>query len=63
VFRDVTRPTYDALVAEQLERAVATQGAGDLTTLLHGNDTWRVDPASGRPTDHGYPHRQLSHAT
>jgi 2-oxoglutarate ferredoxin oxidoreductase subunit beta len=42
VFRDVTRPTYDALVAEQLERAVATQGAGDLTTLLHGSDTWTI---------------------
>ena len=63
VFRDVARPTYDALVAEQLERAVATQGAGDLTTLLHGNDTWRVDPAGRHPTDHGYTDRQLSHAT
>ncbi len=42
VFRDVVRPTYDAMVADQLERAVATQGQGDLATLLRGSDTWTI---------------------
>jgi 2-oxoglutarate ferredoxin oxidoreductase subunit beta len=43
VFRDVDRPTYDQLMAEQLEEAVATRGQGDLATLLAGNDTWTID--------------------
>jgi 2-oxoglutarate ferredoxin oxidoreductase subunit beta len=42
VFRDVTRPTYDALVADQLDRARAQQGAGDLAALIAGKDTWVV---------------------
>ncbi len=42
VFRDVQRPTYDALMAEQLETAVATAGPGDLAALVAGNDTWTI---------------------
>ncbi|KWX02783.1 2-oxoacid:ferredoxin oxidoreductase subunit beta [Carbonactinospora thermoautotrophica] len=42
VFRSVTRPTYDALMTEQLERAVAAQGEGDLGELLRGGDTWTI---------------------
>ncbi|MDX6229660.1 MAG: 2-oxoglutarate/2-oxoacid ferredoxin oxidoreductase subunit beta [Frankiales bacterium] len=43
VLRDVTRPTYDALMSAQLEHA----GAGALeehalATLLRGNDSWQV---------------------
>ena len=44
VFRAVERPTYDALMAGQLEQAKA-QAPGDadaLDKLLHGKDTWRV---------------------
>jgi 2-oxoglutarate ferredoxin oxidoreductase subunit beta len=44
VFRNVVRPVYDDLMAEQLERAVAKQGKGDLAKLLAGGDTWRIDP-------------------
>ena len=43
VLRDVTRPTYDGLMAEQLERAGA--GAlddGALADLLRGKDSWLV---------------------
>src|ERR671931_2476212 len=40
VFRDVDRPVYDELMADQLEQATAKQGRGDLTKLLHGGDTW-----------------------
>ncbi|GHF56922.1 2-oxoglutarate ferredoxin oxidoreductase subunit beta [Streptomyces mashuensis] len=42
VFRDVQRPVYDTLMAEQLDTAVEQRGKGDLATLLAGNDTWTV---------------------
>jgi 2-oxoglutarate/2-oxoacid ferredoxin oxidoreductase subunit beta len=42
VFRDVDRPVYDQLMAEQLEAATAKQGRGDLVKLLHGGDTWQL---------------------
>jgi len=43
VFRDVPRPSYDRLVAEQLAGARERQGHGDLAALLAGSDTWSVD--------------------
>ncbi|MEU9108825.1 2-oxoacid:ferredoxin oxidoreductase subunit beta [Streptomyces xanthophaeus] len=42
VFRSVERPVYDTLMADQLDTAVDRGGKGDLTSLLHGNDTWTV---------------------
>ncbi|WP_433891739.1 2-oxoacid:ferredoxin oxidoreductase subunit beta [Streptomyces sp. CA-111067] len=42
VLRDVQRPVYDTLMADQLEEAVQRQGQGDLSALLHGNDNWTV---------------------
>jgi 2-oxoglutarate ferredoxin oxidoreductase subunit beta len=42
VLRDVERPVYDTDMADQLDRAVAEQGPGDLARLLAGNDTWTV---------------------
>src|SRR6266704_3170585 len=42
VFRDVERPVYDELLSDQLERATAKQGAGDLDKLLHAGDTWEL---------------------
>jgi 2-oxoglutarate/2-oxoacid ferredoxin oxidoreductase subunit beta len=42
VFRDVTRPVYDDLMAGQLDRAVEERGAGDLQALLQAGDTWLV---------------------
>jgi len=46
VFRNVTRPTYDDLVREQVATAVQSAGrpADDaaLDALLRGNDTWTV---------------------
>ncbi|MEN3360636.1 MAG: 2-oxoglutarate/2-oxoacid ferredoxin oxidoreductase subunit beta, partial [Mycobacteriales bacterium] len=41
VFRSVERPSYDELMSEQLERARA-KGRGDLASLLHGSDTWKI---------------------
>ncbi len=42
VLRSVRRPVYDTLMAEQLERAVAEQGPGDLAALLAGKDSWSI---------------------
>jgi 2-oxoglutarate ferredoxin oxidoreductase subunit beta len=41
VFRDVERPVYDALMAEQLD-AAREQKEGDLGALLAGGDTWTI---------------------
>jgi 2-oxoglutarate/2-oxoacid ferredoxin oxidoreductase subunit beta len=42
VFRKVERPTYDALMAEQIVTAKASQGPGDLRALLASGDTWQI---------------------
>jgi 2-oxoglutarate ferredoxin oxidoreductase subunit beta len=42
VFRSVSRPVYEDLVHEQVRTATERRGAGDLTTLLHGADTWTI---------------------
>ena len=45
VFRDVQRPTYDDLVRDQVDRAVAAAGvpADDaIAAMLAGRDTWTV---------------------
>ncbi|SOD80765.1 2-oxoacid:ferredoxin oxidoreductase subunit beta [Streptomyces sp. Ag109_G2-15] len=42
VFRDVERPVYDTLMADQLDTAVEQYGKGDLAALLAGGDTWTV---------------------
>jgi 2-oxoglutarate ferredoxin oxidoreductase subunit beta len=46
VFRDVARPTYDDLVREQVDHAVASGGGtvtdDDVAALLAGPDTWTV---------------------
>jgi 2-oxoglutarate ferredoxin oxidoreductase subunit beta len=41
VFRSVQKPTYDRMMAEQLDVAKAER-APDLDALLVGNDTWTV---------------------
>jgi 2-oxoglutarate ferredoxin oxidoreductase subunit beta len=42
VFRNIERPVYDELMAEQLESAKAQRDA-DLRALLHSGDTWQID--------------------
>ena len=43
IFRDVQRPVYDRLLADQIDRATAG-GRGSLAALLHGRDTWAIGP-------------------
>jgi 2-oxoglutarate/2-oxoacid ferredoxin oxidoreductase subunit beta len=42
IFRQVTRPTYDDSMTEQIDKVRDKQGAGDLAALLAGGDTWSV---------------------
>jgi len=42
LFRQVSRPSYDEMMADQLEEAREKQGDGDLAALLAGSDTWQV---------------------
>ena len=42
VLRQVEQPSYDQLMAEQIEAARSRSGPGDLAALLAGNDTWEV---------------------
>jgi 2-oxoglutarate ferredoxin oxidoreductase subunit beta len=42
VFRDVDAPSYDELMSQQIETALAKQGPGDLAGLLRSGDTWTV---------------------
>jgi 2-oxoglutarate/2-oxoacid ferredoxin oxidoreductase subunit beta len=41
VFRAIQKPTYDAMMADQLEVA-RTDEPADLDALLMGNDNWVV---------------------
>ena len=43
VFRDVSRPSYERLMREQLDQTIEKQGAGDLAKLLLGKETWEVN--------------------
>jgi 2-oxoglutarate ferredoxin oxidoreductase subunit beta len=43
VLRDVSRPTHDQLMTEQLESALAQSGPGDLGQLLKAGETWVVE--------------------
>ncbi len=42
IFRRVQRPTYEDLMAQQIEDARARVGSGDMTALLEGADAWDV---------------------
>src|SRR6266516_4553464 len=42
VYRDVDRPVYDEMMADQIEAGTAKQGSGNLEKLLHAGDTWEI---------------------
>jgi 2-oxoglutarate ferredoxin oxidoreductase subunit beta len=42
IFRNVVRPVYDELMAEQIETATEKRGAGDLAALLTSGETWTI---------------------
>lgn len=42
VFYQTSRPTYEDVMARQIEDAIAKRGPGDLDKLLAGNETWTI---------------------
>jgi 2-oxoglutarate ferredoxin oxidoreductase subunit beta len=42
VFRAVGRPTYEDLLQDQIDEALAQRGRGDLRALLNSGETWTV---------------------
>ncbi|QYC38119.1 2-oxoglutarate oxidoreductase subunit KorB [Nonomuraea coxensis DSM 45129] len=43
IFRSVDRPSYETLMTQQLDQAIAAEGPGDLNALLTAGDTWRIN--------------------
>lgn len=43
VFRDVERPEYTSMVANQVAQAAERRGPGDLAQLIRSNGTWTVN--------------------
>ncbi|MDP3849616.1 MAG: 2-oxoacid:ferredoxin oxidoreductase subunit beta [Luteolibacter sp.] len=43
VIRSIQRPTYSALISDQMEEAMAKKGTGSWKELLHGSSTWTVE--------------------
>ncbi len=43
VVRNISRPTHDQMLNDQLVEATATRGKGDLAKLLNSGETWTVE--------------------
>jgi 2-oxoglutarate ferredoxin oxidoreductase subunit beta len=43
IFRAVERPTYEELMAGQIEAAISKAGLGSLEKLINSGDTWTVE--------------------
>ncbi|MGB9180901.1 MAG: 2-oxoacid:ferredoxin oxidoreductase subunit beta [Pyrinomonadaceae bacterium] len=43
IFRAVERATYENLLADQIQSAIAKQGPGNLEKLINSGDTWTVE--------------------
>jgi 2-oxoglutarate ferredoxin oxidoreductase subunit beta len=43
VFRNISKPTYEVMMEEQVERSIQMYGKGDLEKLFNSGDTWVVE--------------------
>ncbi len=43
VLRDISRPSHDKLIADQISSAIARSGVGDLEAAINGGETWTVE--------------------
>ena len=43
IFRAIERATYEDLMGDQIEGAIAKSGPGDLAKLINSGDTWVVE--------------------
>ncbi len=61
VFRDVTHPSYEQQVADQIQTAIDQKGKGDLQKLLTQAETWTVhDESDGQNGSNGHEGRDAS---
>jgi 2-oxoglutarate/2-oxoacid ferredoxin oxidoreductase subunit beta len=42
VFYETDRPCYEEVMSSQIEKTIASKGAGDLDKLLRGNEVWEI---------------------
>jgi 2-oxoglutarate ferredoxin oxidoreductase subunit beta len=43
IFRAVERTTYEDLMVDQIDAAIAKSGPGNLDKLIHSGETWTVE--------------------
>jgi 2-oxoglutarate ferredoxin oxidoreductase subunit beta len=43
IFRAIERATYEEMMVDQIDAAIAKAGPGSLEKLIHSGDTWVVD--------------------
>jgi 2-oxoglutarate ferredoxin oxidoreductase subunit beta len=43
IFRAIERPTYEDMMEDQIEAAVAKSGPGSLEKLINSGETWVVE--------------------
>ena len=43
IFRAIERPTYEDMMGDQIDAAIAKSGPGSLEKLIHSGDTWVVE--------------------
>lgn len=43
IFRAVERPTYEAMLVDQIDASIAKSGPGSLEKLLNSGETWVVE--------------------
>lgn len=43
VFRNISKPTYDEMMASQIQKSIEIYGQGNLEKLLNAGDTWVVE--------------------
>jgi len=43
IFRSINRPSYDQLLVDQIDSAIAKSGPGSLDKLINTGDMWTVE--------------------
>ena len=43
IFRSIEKPSYDAMLSEQVAHSVETNGKGDFEKLLYNDEVWKVE--------------------
>ena len=46
VFRDISKPSYEQMLDEQVKNMIQKKGVGDLKNILYTNEVWKVEAKS-----------------